>query len=118
VDGESVYLKIHLGGAELGATLLRSCTQIQLRNALRIGFTSALTHDAGLAQAPDGRALLLTQWLPGVRSWPEAAGALENLLNQLALWRAALAPPDAARPLPSVDRNERHLRTLLAGAKR
>jgi hypothetical protein len=36
--------------------------------------------------------LTLTQWLPGVSSWRQAADALESLLNQLSVWRAAVSP--------------------------
>lgn len=118
IDGESVYLKIHAAGAELGACLFRSCTQTQLQEALRMGFASAITHEAGLGLSADGKALLLTQWLPQVQRWPQAAKALENLLNQAATWRAALASRTANEAVGAADRHERRLRTLLAGGKR
>ncbi|HYD61650.1 MAG TPA: hypothetical protein VEC35_14890 [Noviherbaspirillum sp.] len=117
IDGETVFLKIHAAGAELGVCLLRTCTQTQIQDALRMGFASAITHDAGLGLSADGKDLLLTQWLPQAKRWTQAAKALENLLNQTATWRAALAPR-AAESVGVADRHERRLRTLLAGGKR
>lgn len=115
IDGDTVFLNIHGNGAELGAYLLRDYTQAQLQAALQMGFASALAHEAGLARTLDGKALVLTQWLPQVRWWPQAAKPLEALLNQLAEWRAVLAPSAPAWPPSGVDRRELHLRTLLTG---
>ncbi|MFC7516075.1 hypothetical protein ACFQUU_13755 [Herbaspirillum sp. GCM10030257] len=117
IDGESVYLKVGPSGAELGAYLIQSYTQVQLHEALKLGFKSALRFDAGLGQTPDGSALVLTQWLPQVSGWSEAAEPLENILNQLSMWRAALTP-EKPRPASQIaDRNEQRLRMLFAGAK-
>ena len=118
IDGESVYLKIHATGAELGVCLFRACTQAQIQDALRIGFARAVSHEAGLGLSADGKDLLLTQWLPQVKRWTQAAQALESLLNQTATWRTALAPRTAIESAGAVDRHERRLRTLLAGGIR
>jgi hypothetical protein len=118
IDGDWVYLNIHPRGAELGAYLVSAHTPAQLQDAMRLGFASALTYQAGLAVTPDGNALVLTQWLPAVDSWPQAVQPLENLLNQLSLWRATLAPSETPRFSDAGDRNERRLRTLLAGVKK
>ena len=121
IDGESVYLKIHPAGAELGAYLFhsqsQSYTHAQLQDALQLGFASAVTYDAGLGQTADGKSLVLTQWLPEVRRWSQAAKQLENLLNQIAFWRTRLAPSSTTELASTVDRNERRLRILLAGGK-
>jgi len=90
VDGETVYLRRHPDGAELGVYLLRGFTPAQLEEAARAGFHSARQFGAGLAVQDD--ALVLNRWLAGVDGWLEAAGALEDILNQSALWRAWLAP--------------------------
>lgn len=115
IDGDTVFLNVYGNGAELGAYLLRDYTQAQLQAALQLGFASALTHDAGLARTLDGKALMLTQWLPHVRRWPQAAKPLEALLNQLAEWRAVLAPQATAWPPSGVDRRELRLRAMLTG---
>lgn len=114
IDGESVYLAIHRDGAELGAYLTRAYTQEQLQQALRQGFSSAIDFDAGLGQSSDGDSLVLTQWLPGVTGWPQAAQPLDNLLNQLTLWRAALAPPPSTRAADLHNRVEHRLRQRFA----
>lgn len=127
VDGESAYLNIHPGGAELGAYLVHAYAPVQLQDAMRLGFASALTYQAGLAVTPDGHSLVLTQWLPGVASWSQAVVPLENLLNQLSEWRALLGgsgssasstPFDAMRTPAAGDRNERRLRSMLAGVQK
>ena len=117
IDGESVYLKVHSDGAELGAYLVHSYSSAQLQDALKQGFQSALQFDAGLGRTPDGRSLVLTQWLPDVRYWFEAAEPLERLLNQLSMWRTALASGKVQQTNTLETRNEQRLRMLLRGAK-
>jgi hypothetical protein len=118
IDGETVYLRLGQYGAELGAYLWPGAVPARLQEALKQGFSSALVFDAGLALAPDGEGVLLSQWLPEARGWVDAADALERLLNQLALWRAALAPSGReVRAAPAgAGRDEQKMRRLLAGA--
>ncbi|WP_211474772.1 hypothetical protein [Collimonas humicola] len=117
IDDESVYLNVYPNGAELGVCLTQAYTQDQLQRALRQGFSSAIHFDAGLGLSADGNSLVLTQWLQDVANWPQAAPALEHLLNQLAPWRAALAPVETA-PAPSMHgRLEQRLRLRLAQRK-
>jgi hypothetical protein len=87
IDGESVYLKVDLDGAELGVHFLESVTDQQLQDVLQLGFQNAMEFDAGWALSSDGSTLLLTQWLPGVRDWTQASEALEQLLNQVEVLR-------------------------------
>lgn len=120
IDGEKVYLKIGSQGAELGVYLFNSYKPYQLNEALRFGFPSAMSYDAGLAQAPNGSGLALTQWLPNVSRWGQAIDALENLMNQVADWRMKLEPEAVVVPRMKAgeDRNERLLRSLLMGARK
>lgn len=128
LDGESIYLKADADGAELGALLLSAPTGEQIRLALQQGFSHALAYGAGLAYYVDqaaGDSLRLSQWLPGIRSWQEAAHPLENLLTQLAAWRATSAPkasmPEvslAPAPALAFDRTEQRLRMLMTAGKR
>lgn len=120
IDGETVCLDVQQGGAILHGRLLYPYSQAQLQDALQCGFQSALTHQAGVGVSADGSELVLNRWLPKVRSWTEAAGALEDLLNQLVEWREAMAPASTERTaLASVaDRNEQRLRRLFAGAQK
>jgi len=118
VDGETVYLRRHPDGAEpgveLGIVLLRAFTPAQLEEAARAGFHSARQFGAGLAVADDGQALVLNRWLPGAAGWLDAAGALEDILNQGALWRAWLAPSRPRRE-EGVSAQEQRIRARFAG---
>ncbi|MGW8393174.1 hypothetical protein [Pseudoduganella sp. HUAS MS19] len=116
LDGESAYLQPAAGGAELGAILLREPSDAQLEEAMRIGFQGARQFEAGLAVRADG-ALVLSQWLPQAECWQDAAPALEQLFNQLAMWRAAMAPARPRQHHPS-GQNEQRIRALFAGAQR
>ena len=119
VDGESVCLKLHALGAELSVCLFRNYTGVQLAEALRTGFQSALEFDAGLAVSMDDQALLLAQWLPAVSTWAEAAEALENILNQASMWRAALTQPQPGVEQDDLSkRGEERIRKLFSGSYR
>lgn len=123
IDGESVYLRLSAGGAELGVHLWPGATVAQLQDALKHGFASAIEYDAGLGMAPDGHGIVLSQWLPSARNWADAADALERLLNQMADWRAQLGPvvQAAAARVPAgistAARQEQKMRRLLAGGR-
>ena len=114
IDGETVYLRRLAGGAELGVYLLRDFTPAQLDEAARAGFHSARQFGAGLALADDGQALVLNRWLPGANGWPDAAGALEDILNQSALSRAWLAPSRPRRD-EALSAQEQRVRARFAG---
>lgn len=92
IDGESVYLRVEAGGAELGARFIDAVTGQQLQEAMKQGFQSAMEFDAGWGLSTDGSTLLLTQWLPGVSSWTEVPEQLEKLLNQVSVLRAVISP--------------------------
>ena len=117
VDGETVLLKNSLSGSTLIGLLLPDFSEQQLRRAMEQGFAHAIEFEAGLGISADGGSLILTQWLPYVSTWMEAARPLENLLNQLASWRTALAPPPVARVTTknTTNRNEQRLRIMFAG---
>ncbi|KQZ44732.1 hypothetical protein [Duganella sp. Root1480D1] len=115
LEGESAYLHPVSGGAELGAILLREASDAQVDQAARAGFQGARQFDAGLAIRADG-ALVLSQWLPQAETWLDAAPALEQLFNQLALWRAAMAPA-RTRQHNSFDQSEQRIRAMFAGAQ-
>ncbi|AIY39656.1 hypothetical protein LT85_0496 [Collimonas arenae] len=125
LDGESIYLKADAGGAELGALLLPAPTGEQIRLALQQGFSHALAYGAGLVYHADhavGDSLRLSQWLPGIRSWQEAARPLENLLTQLTAWRVIFAPKASTldvslAPAAAFDRTEQRLRLLMTAGK-
>lgn len=113
IDGQSVFLRVQPDGAELGVRLLANATDANLADALRTGFQGALEFDAGLGWEQDGRGLVLTQWLAGVAAWSEVPEALEKILNQASLWRAAMSPV-AARREPGTARVEERFRKLLS----
>lgn len=117
IDGESVYLKVQPKGAELGILLLRNYTGIQLAEALRTGFQSALEFDAGLGVNVEEQMLVLTRWLPDLGAWPDAAEALESILNQTSMWRAALTPVEADQD-DIIKRSEERIRHSLSGGNR
>jgi hypothetical protein len=117
IDGESVYLKVSSRGAELGVFLIRSFAPSQLQEALKQGFNSATKYDAGLGRTPDGENLVLNLWLPNVSGWLEAAQPLEDLLNQVCMWRDELAPPKTTHREGVPNKTEQRLRKLFQGAK-
>ena len=112
------------GGALLSAALYPDHSPAQLERALRLGFDSALHFCAGLGLSANGRDLLLCRWLPQVDHWLAAAPAIEELLNQLADWRATLAETEAeaaarashaVHAIPAHRRLEQRLRMALPG---
>ncbi|RSZ61096.1 hypothetical protein HF313_16470 [Massilia atriviolacea] len=117
IDGEAVWLRPDEGGAELAACLWPNPSGEQVQAALRQGFSSAQAFEAGLSLSDDG--LLLSRWLPACGGWNDAAAALEQLLDQLAAWRASLGAA-AERPRAAaggVARHEQRMRQMLAGAR-
>lgn len=116
IDGESVYLRVHPDGAELGAYLIHAYSPAQLKHALSSAFQSVRQFDAGLGRSTDGNSLVLNQWLPEVSTWTGAAEALEQMLNQVALWRALLAPNDLEMD-KTASRNEQRLRMMFRGSE-
>jgi hypothetical protein len=117
LDGETVYLHPRHDGAELGCYLLRNFNQAQLEDAARAGFQSARDYAAGLAVDESAHALVLNRWLPGARDWTDVAAPLEELLNQVGLWRALLAPTRVRRD-DSATQEEQRVRARFAGGLR
>jgi hypothetical protein len=117
IDGESVCLRLLDGGAELAVRLWADAGPALLQQALLQGFASACEFDAGLGIGSDGREVLLSRWLPGARGWGGLGQPLEELLNQVASWRAVLLPEEARRQPPrgGAGREERRMRSLLTG---
>jgi hypothetical protein len=115
VEGEPVFLRVGENGTELGVILFTAPTDAQLIDVSRIGFQSALEYDAGLGIWAEEDAVVLSRWLPSVTSWPEAAEPLEELLEQAALWRSALAPSAPKATSPELSANERRIRAMIAG---
>ena len=114
LGGESVYLQPGDGGAELGVILLHAPTDVQIADSMRCGFQCALEFEAGLAIPEELDALVLNRWLPDAETWADAADALENILNQVGLWRAAMKP-STGRPAEETSRAEQRLRTAFNG---
>lgn len=112
IDGETVYLRLHQDGAELGAHFQEAGGGRQLEDAMQLGFQSALEFDAGWALSDDGAVLLLTRWLPDARGWADAQEALAQLLDQLELLRTVAAIA-TAKPDHGSSREERLIRSKL-----
>jgi hypothetical protein len=116
IDGVEVWLKAFPVGAELGAYLLHGFSEAELQDALRHGFRGAVEFDAGFGLSPDGGSLCLSQWLPGVSGWVEAAEPLEKLLNQVGLLRESIDPArNALMHNPVQERIEQRMRKKLEG---
>ena len=112
IDGQAMFLRVDPDGAELGLLLLESASARQIRDALQLGFQSALEFDAGWALAADGSTLVLSQWLPDARDWDDAAAAIDPLLNQAELLRSLVSITGAG---PGVRRDERFIRSKIMG---
>ncbi len=91
IDGENVYLRLGPDGAELGVILMTNPSAAQVAEALRTGFQGALEYEAGLALAAAGDELVINRWIDDVEAWSDVGEALEGILNQAALFRAAMA---------------------------
>jgi hypothetical protein len=113
IDGESVFLRVQPEGAELGVCLIVNASDATLADALRTSFQGALEFEAGLGWEQDGQRLVLTQWLPSVGAWSDVPEALEKILNQASLWRAAMSQVEV-RQEKSSRRVEERFRKLLA----
>lgn len=115
IDGMTVHLKILAGGAVLSAELDAEFRLSSMTRYLQLGFSNALEFDAGLALDPGTQRLVLTHWLAGVTHWSGATAALESLLNQVDVCRAA--GKEAPRPVikePARQRAEQRLRAQLS----
>lgn len=113
IDGESVFLRIQPEGAELGVCLFTNASDVMLADVLRTSFQGALEFDAGLGWEQDSQRLVLTQWLPGAVAWSDVPDALEKILNQVSMWRAAMSPVEV-RQEKSSRRVEERFRKLLS----
>jgi hypothetical protein len=110
-----VCLTVFPTGAILDACVFRDCTDAQLLDALRMGFRGALEFEAGYSVSRDSAALHLSQWLPGVGGWLEAAEPLERILNQVDTIRAGVNPlPPKATIDPLQLREEHRMRMKLS----
>lgn len=113
IDGESVYLSLAGGGAELGLILLPQPSEAQVAEAMRTGFQSALDYEAGLALSADEGDLLLSRWMPDAEAWSDVGEALEDLLSQASLWRAVAAGGN--EQAEDVQRDEARMRRAVIG---
>jgi hypothetical protein len=119
IDGMAVRLQLEVGGAVLSAELPAALTIESTMRHLELGFSNALEFNAGLAIDPEGRRLMLTQWLAGITNWPDAESALESLLNQVDVCRT-VCPPSVSVGVKQASREslrqreERRLRAQLS----
>ncbi|RAN49088.1 hypothetical protein RB25_07425 [Herbaspirillum rubrisubalbicans] len=90
IDGETVFLRVQPEGAELGVYLAGQPSDSALADAMRVSFQSAREFEAGLGWEPDAGPVL-SRWIAGASGWHDLAEPLEQILNQLALWRAAMS---------------------------
>jgi hypothetical protein len=116
IDGVEVWLKCLPTGAELGAYLQHGFSETELETALKEGLRCAMEFDAGFGLSPDGGSLCLSQWLPGVGGWVEAAEPLEKLLDQVEMLRKSTdATRNAPARNPVQERFEQRMRKKLEG---
>lgn len=121
-DAHEVALIPGAEGAELRVVLAPAHGPDAVREALALGFSSALSFEAGVACDDEGRWLLLTRWLDELPDAPALETARAALLEQRAAWRALLPDTAArvganARARSSQElRQQQRLRSLFAGA--
>jgi hypothetical protein len=113
-DDAFVCLQITSEGAVLSAELLKKFSTSTISNFLESAFHMTLYYEAGLAIDDRDGTLLITQWLPSVKSWLEAEAALEKILNQLDHCRTALliSKDSTSANSPPV-KGEQRIRSLL-----
>lgn len=115
IDGSMVCLRLMTGGALLSAELGAETGPASVKHYLELGFSNALKFDAGLALDPARQSLVLTHWLAGATSWASAATALELLLNQVDVCRAAGKKNAQQAPIDLSRRNvEKLLRSRIS----
>ena len=115
IDGSTVCLQLMEGGALLVAELGTQSRPASVKSYLELGFSNALEFDAGLALDSVRQSMVLTHWLRDVSNWEGAAKALEMLLNQVDVCRAAgIGKPRQALKESSRKNAERFLRARLA----
>jgi hypothetical protein len=113
-DDAFVCLQITSEGALLSAELLKKFSNSSILNFLESAFHMALYYEAGLAIDDRDGTLLITQWLPSVKSWLEAETALEKILNQLDHCRSALLiNKDSTSTNSPPAKGEQRIRSLL-----
>lgn len=113
-DDVAVCLQIFPQGAVLSAELSNKFSPSTVSSFLESAFAIALSFDAGLGIDDRNRTLLLTQWLPSVKSWLEAESALEKILNQRDRYLPELLTKNSVIPNKSVlSRGEQRIRNLL-----
>ena len=106
IGDDQVCLDVATGGATLSVQLISDVLPCQILEAMQEGFSQTLEFNAGLALNEDASCLQLSIWLPGVRQWSQARGALEDLLNQAHDWRESLRPRKAVIPGKTMPREE------------
>ncbi|MDY7576017.1 hypothetical protein [Actimicrobium sp. CCI2.3] len=113
-DDVAVCLQIFPEGAALSTELSNKYSSSSMSSFLESGFAMTLLFDAGLGiDDGDGR-LLLSQWLPSVKSWCEAEPALEKILNQRDRYFPELLINKTSTPHNSFPlREEQRIRSLL-----
>jgi len=113
-DDAFVCLQIAPEGALLSTELLKKFSTSTMSNFLESAFHMTLYYEAGLAIDDRDGTLLITQWLPSVKSWFEAEMALEKILNQLDHCRSALLiNKDSTSTNSPPVKGEQRIRSLL-----
>lgn len=113
-DDVAVCLQIFPEGAALSTELSHKYSSSTMSSFLESGFAMTLLFDAGLGIDDGDGKLLLTQWLPSVKSWFEAESALEKILNQRDRYFPELLINKTSTPHNSLPlRGEQRIRSLL-----
>ncbi len=113
-DDTSVCLQMFSEGALLSAELSKKYSTYIISSFLESAFEMTLLFDAGLSIDERNNALLITQWLPSVKSWIEAETALEKILNQLDNCHSViLLSKDSTQASSLPSKGEQRIRSLL-----
>ncbi len=113
-DDISVCLQMFSEGSLLSAELSKKYSTSIISSFLESAFEMALLFDAGLAIDERNNTLLITQWLPSVKSWIEAEAALEKILNQLDNCHSViLLSKDSIQASSLPSKGEQRIRSLL-----
>lgn len=104
-------------GTQLRVMLGHAGDAESVQAALALGFSSALSYDAGLACDEHDGALLLTRWIDAAEGAAAVGEAEVALLVQWAAWRAQMRAPArqaAAQAIAGQERRQQQrLRALL-----
>lgn len=84
-----VFLNVHATGSVLGIEISQITSDAVTSPLLQTTFLGIHDFEAGLCIDEHAGALLLTQWIPGAKSWADVPDQLDRLVLQACVWQGS-----------------------------